>query len=97
MELQPREGLNKFSKAALYFLLIRVIGVICGGKGKKVEIEKMRIECCIFIIHPRFDHQVETVQILPFRGYRLVARSQATKERHPGLGNNDGSPSAQKY
>ena len=57
----------------------------------------MRIECCIFIIHPRFDHHIEPVLILPRRGYRLVARGQATEERHPGLGEVDGSPSAQEF
>ena len=36
-----------------------------------------------------FDHYVEPVQILPRRGYMLVARGKATKERHPGLGNVD--------
>ena len=44
-----------------------------------------------------FDHYVEPVQILPRRGYMLVARGKATKERHPGLGNFDRPPSAQEY
>ena len=47
-------------------------------------------------VHSRFDHRVEPVQLLPRRGYILVARGKATQERHPGLGNDDQSPSANK-
>jgi hypothetical protein len=55
------------------------------------------MEGFISIVNPRFDHYVESVQILPRRGNILVARGKATKERHPGLGNVDRPPSAQEF
>jgi hypothetical protein len=33
-----------------------------------------------------FDRNVAYAKIIPRRGYRLIARGKATKERHPGLG-----------
>ena len=44
---------------------------------------------------PKFpDYNVDPYRILPRRGYMLVARGKATKERHPGLGMMKEEPSA---